>query len=346
MDITVSLPSGQSMSLEALSGSSRVGELKSAAREYFGATFLQLVRSDGKQLEDTDLLGESLVHGDVVAAIIQEPKLAATDGAFALWSSSGVITWGHAEEGGDSSKVQDQLKAVQDIQASRLAFAALLDGGSVVTWGDPKAGGDSTEVQDALKCVQHITAAALGAFAAILFDGSVITWGRKEMGGDSSSAQQQLKQVRQIRASAGAFAAILADGSVVTWGHPVYGADSRGVRDQLIDVKDIEATGSAFAALLANGSVVTWGQAASGGDSSSVQAQLQGVQELRATLGAFVAILESSRNLVAWGIPERGGAPRNEVQELKDVQAGHPQTCTPCSRGDLHLQTLLHGDLG
>lgn len=41
---------------------------------------------------------------------------------------------------------------------------------------------------------------------------------------------------------------------------------------------------------------------------------------LRATLGAFVAILESSRNLVAWGIPERGGAPRNEVQELKDVQ--------------------------
>lgn len=43
--------------------------------------------------------------------------MAATDGAFALWSSSGVITWGHAEEGGDSSKVQDQLKAVQDIQA-------------------------------------------------------------------------------------------------------------------------------------------------------------------------------------------------------------------------------------
>ena len=38
--------------------------------------------------------------------------------------------------GGDSSAVQDQLKIVQQIQASTNAFAAILGDGSVVTWGD------------------------------------------------------------------------------------------------------------------------------------------------------------------------------------------------------------------
>ena len=36
--------------------------------------------------------------------------------------------------GGDSSAVRDQLKNVQQIQASHNAFAAILGDGSVVTW--------------------------------------------------------------------------------------------------------------------------------------------------------------------------------------------------------------------
>ena len=36
------------------------------------------------------------------------------------------MTWGYADYGGDSSAVQDQLKNVQQIQATRLAFAAIL----------------------------------------------------------------------------------------------------------------------------------------------------------------------------------------------------------------------------
>ena len=86
------------------------------------------------------------------------------------------MTWGDADFGGDSSAVQDQLKTVQQIQASNTAFAAVLGDGSVVTWGNRSGGGDSSAVQHQLKNVQQIQAAP-SAFAAILGDGSAISWG-------------------------------------------------------------------------------------------------------------------------------------------------------------------------
>ena len=54
----------------------------------------------------------------------------------AILDDGSVVAWGSAFHGGDSSAVQDQLKNVQQIQASAGAFAAILDDGSVVTWGD------------------------------------------------------------------------------------------------------------------------------------------------------------------------------------------------------------------
>jgi hypothetical protein len=47
--------------------------------------------------------------------------------------------------------VQDQLKHVQHIVATRYAFAAVLADGSVVTSGDAAFGGDSTSVRDEFK---------------------------------------------------------------------------------------------------------------------------------------------------------------------------------------------------
>ena len=58
--------------------------------------------------------------------------------------------------GGDSSAVGDQLKGVQQIQATDGAFAAVLEDGSVVTWGHEGSGGDSSAVRDQLKGVQQI----------------------------------------------------------------------------------------------------------------------------------------------------------------------------------------------
>ena len=54
--------------------------------------------------------------------------------------------------------MQDELKGVQEIQATQTAFAAILSDESVVTWGDRSSGGDSRAVQDELKGVQQIPA--------------------------------------------------------------------------------------------------------------------------------------------------------------------------------------------
>ena len=60
------------------------------------------------------------------------------------------MTWGDAGTGGDASTVQDQLKNVQQIQASDKAFAAIRGDGSVVTWCNAYYGGDSTAASDLL----------------------------------------------------------------------------------------------------------------------------------------------------------------------------------------------------
>ena len=50
-----------------------------------------------------------------------------TGSAFAAILGDGsVVAWGDAEAGGDSSAVRDQLQNVQQIQAARFAFAAIL----------------------------------------------------------------------------------------------------------------------------------------------------------------------------------------------------------------------------
>ena len=82
-------------------------------------------------------------------------QIQATERAFAAILADGsVVTWGLAEYGGDSSAVRDQLRGVQQIQATGFgAFAAILADGSVVTWGDEDFGGDSSSVRDQLKGV-------------------------------------------------------------------------------------------------------------------------------------------------------------------------------------------------
>ena len=93
-------------------------------------------------------------------AIVQEAKLAAAAKAFALFCPGGdrVIAWGEREEGGDNSIEWNLLKGVQQVQATREAFAAILADGSVVPWGNIKFGGDSSEVQDQLNGVQQVQA--------------------------------------------------------------------------------------------------------------------------------------------------------------------------------------------
>eukprot|EP00434_Breviolum_minutum_P030275 symbB.v1.2.026780.t1/scaffold2704.1/size72676/5 len=98
-------------------------------------------------------------------------------------SKLGSLVKSESGAGSDSSAVQDQLRGVQHVQSTGMAFAAILEDGSVVTWGHAafgggshaEYGGDSSAVRDQPKGVQQIQATPNGAFAAILEDGSVIT---------------------------------------------------------------------------------------------------------------------------------------------------------------------------
>ena len=244
LEINVALPNGHAELLTLLS-SSTVQDVRTKAQLAFGKKHLRLITAKNRVLLDFEqTLEEAKIEdGECLTALVLQPQLAATHGAFALWccGESAVVTWGNDRCGSDSLGVRDQLRDVQQIQATGTAFAAILADGSVVTWGDPRYGGSSAAVQDQLKGVQQIQAAR-EAFAAILGDGSVVTWGNAVAGADSSAVQDQLKGVQQIKATHYAFAAILEDGSAVTWGHADYGGDSSAVQDQLRGVVQIQAT--------------------------------------------------------------------------------------------------------
>ena len=293
--VDVALMSGQRVSLKADLTAS-VQSLAESARKALGVGRGRLFSSSGGVLDGATPLGAAkLQTGDCLTLQVGTVRICGGEDCFAAILGDGtVVTWGNAEYGGDSSSVQDQLKNVQQIQASHHgAFAAILGDGSVVTWGSAECGGDSSSVQDQLKKVQQIQASSCvqdqlknvqqiqathAAFAAILGNGSVVAWGSRGCGGDSSCVQDQLKNVQQIQASAyGAFAAMLRDGSVIAWGNAHLGGDSSPVQDQLKNVQQIQASNEAFAAMLGDWSVVTWGSAACGGDSSAVQDQLKNV---------------------------------------------------------------------
>ena len=196
LQVTVALPSGQGETF-SLEPSSKVGDLRILAQHFFKSGFLRLVAADHSVVDPAvSLQAAGLEDGDHLTAIAVEARLAATDRAFALFCTAGerVVTWGVPNCGGDSSRVQGQLKGVQQVQASCGAFAAILTDGSVVTWGSPLFGGDSSQVQDRLKGVQQIQATDR-AFAAILADGSVVTWGNPASGGDSSAFLAQFAYV-------------------------------------------------------------------------------------------------------------------------------------------------------
>ena len=178
--INVALPSGHAELLTLLP-SSTLQDLKTEAQRAFRKKCLTLTTAKNRVLVDFEQTLEEaeIEDGECLTALVLQPQLAATESAFALWcrGDSAIVTWGGAEDGGDSSAVRDQLKGVQQIQATNHAFAAILADGSVVTWGSIFDGGDSSAVRDHLRGVQQIQATRNGAFAAILADGSVVTWG-------------------------------------------------------------------------------------------------------------------------------------------------------------------------
>ena len=68
----------------------------------------------------------------------------------ALLEDGSVVSWGAHTHGGDSEDIQDQLKNIQFIAATSMAFCAVTNDGKVVTWGRGDEGGDSSAIQSQL----------------------------------------------------------------------------------------------------------------------------------------------------------------------------------------------------
>ena len=87
MKVNVYLPSGDGCCIE-VSPEWSISKLKAAAQQHFQRP-LKLA-AKGRQLDLTATLGEAgLTDGDVVAAVVQLGKLAASTGAFALHGHGG-----------------------------------------------------------------------------------------------------------------------------------------------------------------------------------------------------------------------------------------------------------------
>ena len=92
--VNVSLPSGKRKSLSLPQGST-VGDLKILAQKSFEQGFLRLVTEEGRMLTDLmETLPSAIQDGKHLTAIAQQPKLAASCYAFAMWCCGGdrVVT--------------------------------------------------------------------------------------------------------------------------------------------------------------------------------------------------------------------------------------------------------------
>ena len=124
LQVTVAPPSGNKRQKLELAKSSKVGDLKRLAQKILGENFLSLVTAEGHVLKDPgkSLEAAGVSDGDHLTAVVQQAKLAATAGAFALWSDGGdqIVTWGHDKFSCNCSAIQD-LGSVQLVQGTRSA---------------------------------------------------------------------------------------------------------------------------------------------------------------------------------------------------------------------------------
>ena len=105
MKVDVHLPSGDGCSIE-VSPATLISELKAAAKQHFQRP-LKLTWK-GQQLNLTATVSKAgLANGDVLTAVVQLCKLAATGTAFALHGhGSSVVTWGRPEFGETAARCE------------------------------------------------------------------------------------------------------------------------------------------------------------------------------------------------------------------------------------------------
>ena len=97
IQINVALPSGHA-ELFTLLPSSTVQDVRTKAQLAFGKKYLRLITAKNRVLVDFEQTLEEaeIEDGECLTALVLQPQLAATAGAFALWGhgDGAVATWG------------------------------------------------------------------------------------------------------------------------------------------------------------------------------------------------------------------------------------------------------------
>ena len=107
LQVKVTLLNGKP-ELLALPPSSTVQDVRTKAKQVFGKKYLKLITAKNRVLVDFEQTLEEaeIEDGECLTALVLQPQLAATEGAFALWcrGDSTIVTWGQKDFGGDCSQ--------------------------------------------------------------------------------------------------------------------------------------------------------------------------------------------------------------------------------------------------
>ncbi len=192
--------------------------------------------------------------------------IATTDTAFAFFKFGKVFTWGDPSNGGDSSKVKDQLSDIKTIYSNEGAFVAVGKNNTTVGWGNP----DSlkpllAEVEEKIRLsTTVIKTIDLGENGLTLYaDGRVtvrtpVYYSPYYFSNYTHELEMELHDIIDVKNTQKAIAALRSDGRVFVWGNSSYGGDSY-VAKKLVDVKEIYSNRQAFVAVRNDGTTVGWG---------------------------------------------------------------------------------------
>lgn len=133
MQINITLMSGHTQPFTLLP-SCTVEDIRQKCEQAFGKKYFKFITAKNRVLVNSEKTLEEaeIENGEWLTTVVLEPQLATTQScAFAFCCHSSVLTWGHAEYGGNSSAAQDELKAVNNIQSTGKARSANSSVGTV-----------------------------------------------------------------------------------------------------------------------------------------------------------------------------------------------------------------------
>lgn len=311
---------------------------KVTRENYFYRTFNAL-KSDGQlvswgRYSDTSEVDHLLTNVKAVYHNFYASAAVKEDGNVVVWGDDFEYstTLEPKDVGADQTALPNNLNDVEEIYATKMAFAAKKSDGTVVVWGDPMVVAGTNEVQAELIDIETIDSSG-NCFIATKKDKTVVLWGNgadvvsSACYSDSQDTSKTVVGAVKIAVALGnttgaeSMAVLQSNGHVIVWGHEGGAGDITGFESQLTDIVDVISSDDGYAVLKSDGTVFSWGayaQTYQGFD--DVKDQLIDVKTLYSSLSAFAAVKEDG-TVVTWGSNSRGGDSSSVSDKLINVES-------------------------